>query len=113
MRREIETVPKDGTLVILEDEARGAYELARWSTEQNAWVGEDDKAIPIIATYWLPLRQDECLLPEDDKHVAQTEAEACVPPDPPIRNILPLHHHPQIGLRSIGRRRRRMSLRFG
>ena len=90
MRREIDTVPKDGKIVILEDAARGTYELARWSTEQSAWVGEDGKPIPITPTHWLPLQRDECLLPEGDEHLLQREAESCDPPDPRIRHILPL-----------------------
>ena len=90
MRREIDTVPKDGKSVILEDDARGTYELARWSTEQSAWVGEDGKPIPITPTHWLPLQRGECLLPEGDECLPQREAESCDPPDPRIRHILPL-----------------------
>ena len=89
MRREIETVPKDGKLVILEDDARATYELARWSTEQSAWVGENGKPIPIAPTHWLPLQRDERLLPGGDEYL-QREAESCGPPDHPIRHILPL-----------------------
>ena len=89
MRHEIDTVPKDGKIVILEDAARGAYELARWSME-NAWVGEDGKTIPITPTHWLPLQRDECLLPEGDEYLLQREAESCDAPDPQIRHILPL-----------------------
>ena len=98
MRREIDTVPKDGKSVILEDDARGTYELARWSTEQSSWVGEDGKPIPIMPTHWLPLQRDECLLleggechlPEGDEYLPQRVAESCDPPDPRIRHILPL-----------------------
>ena len=90
MRREIETVPKDGKLVILEDDTRGTYELARWSTEQSAWVGENGKPIPIIPTHWLPLQRDECLLPEGNEYLLQREAESCGPPDLPLRHVLPL-----------------------
>ena len=35
MRREIETAPKDGKLVILEDDAAGTFELGRWSTKRE------------------------------------------------------------------------------
>src|SRR6476469_5559555 len=90
MRREIDTVPKDGKSVILEDDARGTYELARWSTEQSAWVGEDGKPIPITPTHWLPLQRGECLLPEGDECLPQRESESCDPPDPQIRHIPPL-----------------------
>src|SRR6266404_8854642 len=43
MRRLLETVPKDGKVVILEDDASGIYELAHWSIEERAWVGENGK----------------------------------------------------------------------
>ena len=82
MRREIDTVPKDGKSVILEDDASGTYALAHWSTEQSAWVGEDGKPIPITPTHWLPLQRDESLL--------QREAESRDAPDPQIRHIPPL-----------------------
>jgi hypothetical protein len=40
MRRQaIETAPKDG--LILEDDTRGTYELARWSAQENAWVAKE------------------------------------------------------------------------
>jgi hypothetical protein len=86
MRREIETVPKDGKSVILEDDARKTYALAHWSTEQSAWVGEDGKPISITPTHWLPLQRNESLIP----HLLQREAESCDPPDPPIRHLPPL-----------------------
>ena len=86
MRREIETVPKDGKSVILEDDARKTYALAHWSTEQSAWVGEDGKPIPITPTHWLPLQRNESLLP----YLLQREAESRDPPDPPIRHLPPL-----------------------
>ena len=41
MRRAIETVPRDGKVVILEDAASGTYEVACWSAETHAWVGEN------------------------------------------------------------------------
>jgi hypothetical protein len=40
MRQPIETVPKDRKAVILEDDSAGTYELARWSEQECAWVGE-------------------------------------------------------------------------
>ena len=51
MRREIETVPKDGKLVILADDTSGIYEIARWSAERSAWVGEHDTPLPITPTH--------------------------------------------------------------
>src|SRR4051812_8720710 len=62
MRRGIETVPRDGKLVILEDDASGTYELARWSAEASAWVGENGELSKITPAYWHATRRDEDLL---------------------------------------------------
>ena len=51
MRRGLETVPRDGKVVILEDDASGTYELAHWSIEEGAWVGENGKRSAIAPTY--------------------------------------------------------------
>jgi hypothetical protein len=90
MRCEIDKVPKDGTSVILEDDARGIYELACWSSEQSVWVGENGKPIPITPTHWLPLKRDEYLMRERAECLPQREADSCDPPAPRIRQILPL-----------------------
>jgi hypothetical protein len=60
MRRAIETVPKDGEVVILEDDANG-NELAHWSAEAGAWVGENGGPSKITPTYWHEMRRDKYL----------------------------------------------------
>src|SRR6187200_2544387 len=65
MRRAIETAPRDGKLVILEDGTSRTFALGRWSTSENAWVGEDGKPLANIPTHWLP-RLGEATL-EGDK----------------------------------------------
>ena len=91
MRREIETAPKDGKLVILEDDAAGSFELGRWSTKENAWVSEDGKPVTITPAHWLPLRRDE-RLEEDlrlkEEHLPQKETERCGSSDPRIQPII-------------------------
>src|SRR5205814_5968043 len=52
MRRPIETVPKDGKAVILEDDTNGTYELAQWSAQECAWVGENGKPCKITPMHW-------------------------------------------------------------
>ena len=48
MRDTIETAPKDGEVVILEDDASGSYDIARWSPEAGGWVvGENAEPIKI------------------------------------------------------------------
>jgi hypothetical protein len=52
MRRAIETAPRDGKAILLEDDASGEYAVARWSAEVNDWVGESGEPIQIAATHW-------------------------------------------------------------
>ena len=59
MRRPIETVPKDGTAVILEDDTSGTYELARWSAQECAWVAKDGKPSKGTPTYWHAIQRPE------------------------------------------------------
>jgi hypothetical protein len=61
MRRPIETVPKDGKAVILEDDANGTYELARWSAQDCAWVGENGKPCKMTPTHWHTVQRAEHL----------------------------------------------------
>ena len=61
MRRPIETVPKDGKAVILEDDTNGTYELARWSAQDSAWVGENGKPCKIAPTHWHTVQRAEHL----------------------------------------------------
>ena len=54
MRRTIETAPRDGKFVILEEDARGNHDVARWSSEAGGWVGKNGEPIKITPTYWYP-----------------------------------------------------------
>ena len=64
MRRGIETVPKDGKLVILEDDASATYKLAQWSAQAGAWIGENGKPIKMIPTHWHAMRRDADVVQE-------------------------------------------------
>ena len=59
MRQPILTVPMDGKFVILEDDATGAREVARWSTKEGGWVGEDGAPSKITPTHWHPFSQED------------------------------------------------------
>jgi hypothetical protein len=73
MRRPIKTVPRDGKVVILEDDASGTFELAHWSAEARAWVRENGELSKITPTYWHATRRDEYLLQEGDEFLLQKE----------------------------------------
>jgi hypothetical protein len=54
MRHAIETAPRDGNVVIIEDDAIGTYEVAHWSAEAGEWVGENGEPSKITPTHWYP-----------------------------------------------------------
>src|SRR6476661_1779097 len=89
MRRAIETVPKDGKVVILEDDASGTFELAHWSAEARAWVRENGELSKITPTHWHATRRDEYLLQEGDEFLLQKESGSSGPSAPRERRTLP------------------------
>jgi hypothetical protein len=58
VRHAIETAPRDGKVVILEDDARETWGIASWSLEAGEWVGRDGKPSKITPTHWLPMPRD-------------------------------------------------------
>jgi hypothetical protein len=67
MRYAIETAPRDGKVVILEDDASATYDVAHWSAEAGEWVGENGEPSKITPTHWHPMPRDEYLLQADDQ----------------------------------------------
>jgi hypothetical protein len=91
MRRAIETAPRDGKVVILEDDVTGAFELARWSAEALAWVKENGELSKIGPTYWHAMRRDENLLQEGDANLLDGEAGSAGASESPERPSLLSH----------------------
>ena len=75
MRRAIDTAPRDGEFVILEDDVSGSFELAQWSAEARGWVKENGEPSKIAPTHWqtthLPQQRDQVIL--QDKSIPQKE----------------------------------------
>src|SRR4249920_2186424 len=67
MRHPIEESPKDGTAIILEDDASGTYDVAHWSTESGQWLGENGEPTKVTPTHWHQMPRDQYLLREDAK----------------------------------------------
>lgn len=61
MRQSIETAPKDGKFLIVDDDVTGQYDIACWSAEQRLWIGEDGTPSNVNPTHWrsLPHTRDE------------------------------------------------------
>jgi hypothetical protein len=58
MRRTIETAPRDGQAIILEDDAKGTYDVAHWSPEAGEWIGKKGEPSKITPSHWHPLQGD-------------------------------------------------------
>ena len=75
MRRPIDTAPRDGNFVILEDDVSGSFEFAQWSAEARGWVRENGEPSEITPTHWqtmhLPQEGDEFIL--QDEFIPQKE----------------------------------------
>jgi hypothetical protein len=60
MRKPIDTAPRNGDFVILEDGARGTIAVARWSAEAAQWLDEHGTPSHLNATHWhSPQNRDE------------------------------------------------------
>ena len=51
----IETAPRDGGFLILEEDASGKYDIARWAPEAGGWVRENGEPIKFTPSYWNPI----------------------------------------------------------
>ena len=56
MRKPIDTAPRNGDFVFLEDAARGTVAFARWSAEAAQWLNEDGTPTQLNATHWHSLQ---------------------------------------------------------
>jgi hypothetical protein len=54
MRYTIETAPRNGSIVILEDDASGTFDVAHWSPEAGKWIGEFGEPSEITPSHWHP-----------------------------------------------------------
>ncbi|MDB4873247.1 MAG: hypothetical protein JWL97_4251, partial [Gemmatimonadales bacterium] len=57
MRHPIETVPRNGKAVVLEDEKTATVDVASWSAETLAWLSENGELCKITPTHWHTLRR--------------------------------------------------------
>ncbi|HEY0569430.1 MAG TPA: hypothetical protein VGD13_15075 [Xanthobacteraceae bacterium] len=59
MRQLIDTAPRDGRNIILEDEheASGAFDVAHWSSESGQWIGTSGRPAKVRPTHWYPVPQ--------------------------------------------------------
>ena len=61
MRQTIESAPRNQEDIILEDDARGTFDVAHWSPEADEWISENAEPSKITPTHWHPLPHDQYL----------------------------------------------------
>src|SRR6478752_8875546 len=76
----IETAPRDGRFLILEEDASGKFNIARWAPEAGEWVRENDQPIKITPAYWYPIREQSDFEPRLDISTSPSEPERRVAP---------------------------------
>ena len=57
----IETAPRDGGFLILEESASGKNDIARWTSEAGGWIRENGEPIKITPSYWYPIKGENYL----------------------------------------------------
>jgi len=55
MRHAIESAPRDGQAVILENDSAGTYDVAHWSDQVGRWVAENGEPSKVTPTHWHPI----------------------------------------------------------
>lgn len=87
MRKTIETAPRNGVFVILEDVSHGTFAVARWSGETAQWLDDDDKPLQFNATHWhLPqsLNGEAAPPPPDTPEPQPSVAAGGTTAEPPV-----------------------------
>jgi hypothetical protein len=74
MRQAIATAPRHGSAIILEDDARGTYDVAHWSAEAGEWVRENGEPSKITPSHWYPIPRDKYLPLERDGSSTPSDA---------------------------------------
>src|SRR5690242_14337781 len=55
MRQPIETAPRDGSIIILEDDASRTCRLARWSAKMGTWASAEGEPSSTAPSHWRPM----------------------------------------------------------
>jgi hypothetical protein len=76
MRPTIESAPRDGEFIIIEDDVSGRYDVAHWSPS-GEWVREDGEPSKITPLRWHPVRNEEY-------HAFGDERSSSVPAAAPV-----------------------------
>ena len=79
MRHTIETAPKDGKVVIIDDDPTGISDVAHRSAQTDEWIAENGEPSKITPTHWRAMPHDKCLSHEHDEASNSSQFEASPP----------------------------------
>ena len=72
----IETAPRDGGFLILEEDMSGKNDIARWASEAGGWVRENGEPIKIRPSYWYPIKGENYLQHGPDISISPSQRGA-------------------------------------
>jgi hypothetical protein len=75
----IETAPRDGGFLILEEDTSGKNDIARWASEAGGWVRENGEPIKITPSYWYPIQGENYLQQGLDISISPPPGERAAP----------------------------------
>jgi hypothetical protein len=102
MRYPIETAPRNGNVVVLEDEASGTLEVAHWSPT-GEWIGEYGEPCAITPSHWHPCYSFFQSSSTVDGSQPPTASEVVAPPSAAAveAQIAPSHPRRRFGISGI------------
>ena len=72
----IETAPRDGGFLIIEENISGKNDIARWASEAGGWVRENGEPIKIRPSYWYPIEGENYLQHGPDVSISPSQRGA-------------------------------------
>jgi len=77
--QQIETAPRNGGFLILEEDTSGKNDIARWASEAGGWVRENGEPIKITPSYWYPIKGENYLQHGLDISISPPPGERAAP----------------------------------
>jgi hypothetical protein len=97
MRYPIEIAPKNGHIIVLEDETTGCLEVARWCLETEEWIGEYDETLNMTPSHWYPSYCFFDLLGADALHAGRATQMISTLASNAAENVLIMASHKRRG----------------
>ena len=86
--QQIETAPRNGGFLILEEDTSGKNDIARWASEAGGWVRENGEPIKITPSYWYPIKGENYLQHGLDISISPPPGERTAPEQRFVSDII-------------------------